>query len=340
MAENINFNAYAYGVASDGDSSSFLNPFTQSPQALPSSLPAPQPFFDAASTASFDPTLQTVHPQALFSQPSGARSTSDESLLQSRSSSSSAPLPPHFGTAREQHGQYTPDSDITPKRDTQPRRLRSHTREGQTQGPDQDERVKDHSKKKRTSSVATSIASPEKKGSRKNSTANSSGELDTEEAPKREQFLERNRKAAHKCRQKKKDWEVNLDEKYRGMAAQNRMLQAEVDVLNGQVFALKNLVFQHSNCQFPPINAFIEAEASKVCARVSSTAGQSRPQSTTEPSVGPATGSKHFFGPGDAGTLEFSNMDAVSMSSGARSRSMTVEADPLRDDWGQVPPRL
>ncbi|KAK7533485.1 hypothetical protein IWX49DRAFT_314262 [Phyllosticta citricarpa] len=337
MAENIDFNTYAYGAASDGDSGSFLNSFTQSPQALPSSLPAQQHFYDVAPTASFDPNLQTVHPQALFSQPSEARSTSDDSLLHSRTSSSSAPLPRHFGTAREQHGQYTPDSDNTPKRDTQPRRLQRHTSESQPQGADQDERVKDNSKKPRATSGATSSAGSSKRGSRKSSTADSSGGLDTEDASKREQFLERNRKAAHKCRQKKKDWEVSLDESYRGMAAQHRMLQAEVDVLNSQVFALKNLVFQHSNCQFPPINSFIEAEASKVCARVSSTAGQSRPQSTTMPSATLATGSKDFFEPGDVGTLELSTVDSVSMGSGARSRSMTVEAEPPRDNWGQAP---
>ncbi|KAH7063639.1 hypothetical protein B0J12DRAFT_539278, partial [Macrophomina phaseolina] len=73
----------------------------------------------------------------------------------------------------------------------------------------------------------------------------------------RDQFLERNRVAAHKCRQKKKEWMAKLDDKFRDLSAKNKYLQAEVQLLSNTLYELKNLIFQHTDCRYGPIDEFI-----------------------------------------------------------------------------------
>ncbi|KAK7541151.1 uncharacterized protein J3D65DRAFT_269095 [Phyllosticta citribraziliensis] len=285
------------------DDGSLLTSFSSPAlMALPSSLPPQQPQdVVPLSTGTLSPELQTVHPQALFTpqgmawpapdprdsylhlrassssassaptpqalaiQGGGTHSTFDgrERSLPARSSSSAAPLPLHHGTAREKHGQYTPDSDNTPKRDTQPRRLRSHTTGGQSNSPDQIQRGNGMNRKREASSEGKSSTSSPRTRSRKNSTVEPSEDLDADEQLKREHFLERNRMAAHKCRQKKKEWVVSLDERCRALQADNTILHARRTALLSELFDLKNAAFAHSDCRYGPIDRFIEVEASK-----------------------------------------------------------------------------
>ncbi|EKG09470.1 cAMP response element binding (CREB) protein [Macrophomina phaseolina MS6] len=84
---------------------------------------------------------------------------------------------------------------------------------------------------------------------------------------KREQNLEKNRIAANKCRQRKKDWVAKIDNRHRDLAAHNKFLMAEVDSLSSAVFELKVLAFQHVECGYAPIHEYIKREAERVPVR-------------------------------------------------------------------------
>lgn len=65
---------------------------------------------------------------------------------------------------------------------------------------------------------------------------------------KRKKFLERNRAAAIRCREKKKKWIENLSMKYDELGSINLKLQTEVSGLRSEVAALKSMLLQHKDC--------------------------------------------------------------------------------------------
>jgi hypothetical protein len=80
---------------------------------------------------------------------------------------------------------------------------------------------------------------------------------------KRDKFLERNRVAASKCRQRKKEWVNGLEEAKNGLETQNAHLQMEYNGLLGEVSRMKNQIMAHANCHDPNIDKWIENEARK-----------------------------------------------------------------------------
>lgn len=70
---------------------------------------------------------------------------------------------------------------------------------------------------------------------------------------KRERFLERNRLAASKCRQKKKEHTMQLESKFKEQSDKRDELNAEISALRGQILALKNEVLKHAQCGDEPI---------------------------------------------------------------------------------------
>nr|CAD7267178.1 unnamed protein product [Timema shepardi] len=74
----------------------------------------------------------------------------------------------------------------------------------------------------------------------------SSGAEDPQE--KRMKFLERNRAAAMRCREKRKTWVQELEMRARNMQATNHNLVAEVAALKSEVASLKTLLLAHRNC--------------------------------------------------------------------------------------------
>ncbi|KAF2087825.1 hypothetical protein K490DRAFT_3906, partial [Saccharata proteae CBS 121410] len=158
----------------------------------------------------------------------------------------------------------TPPDDLSPK---------TRDAKGQTAPParseiqssEEPEEARSDNKRKR-SSTKSKDGGPRKRG-RKSTAKVEIEDLPPEEAAKREQFLERNRVAAHKCRQKKKEWMVNLDDRCRDLQAHNKVLTAAVGELNEEVFRLKNILFQHTDCQFAPIQTYINQSAEKLRAQ-------------------------------------------------------------------------
>ncbi|KAJ9081536.1 hypothetical protein DSO57_1013668 [Entomophthora muscae] len=83
---------------------------------------------------------------------------------------------------------------------------------------------------------------------------------DDDEDPetKRQRFLERNRIAASKCRQKKKVWMQQLATEADQAAARNKALQMMVNQLKDEVLVLKNQLLAHRNCSCNVIQQYIQ----------------------------------------------------------------------------------
>ncbi|KDE08947.1 hypothetical protein MVLG_01037 [Microbotryum lychnidis-dioicae p1A1 Lamole] len=68
------------------------------------------------------------------------------------------------------------------------------------------------------------------------------------EEEKRKNFLERNRQAALKCRQRKKTWLANLQYKVESLTTDNDTLQATVTNLKEEIQSLRAILQAHANC--------------------------------------------------------------------------------------------
>ncbi|KAI9317152.1 hypothetical protein BX666DRAFT_2027252 [Dichotomocladium elegans] len=75
---------------------------------------------------------------------------------------------------------------------------------------------------------------------------------ESDKEDKRKSFLERNRQAALKCRQRKKQWVHDLQAKIEFLTADNEKLQGEISVLQEQLYDLKTLLLEHRTCPATP----------------------------------------------------------------------------------------
>ena len=66
--------------------------------------------------------------------------------------------------------------------------------------------------------------------------------------PKRQKFLERNRAAASRCRQKRKVWVNQLETKSDNLLKTNTLLLNEITSLRSEVLQLKSLLLAHKDC--------------------------------------------------------------------------------------------
>ncbi|OCF32035.1 hypothetical protein I316_06191 [Kwoniella heveanensis BCC8398] len=80
-----------------------------------------------------------------------------------------------------------------------------------------------------------------------NNGLNASGKPETEE-DKRKNFLERNRQAALKCRQRKKAWLNELQTKVEGLTIENERLQQTIQSMHEEVGRLTAILMQHRDC--------------------------------------------------------------------------------------------
>ena len=89
----------------------------------------------------------------------------------------------------------------------------------------------------------------------------------------RNRSLERNRIAASKCRQKKKEWSSDLEVNQSKLEKQYKSLHGEYNELLGEVTQLKNFLMIHAGCNDPNIDGWISNEASSYIRRLSQNAG-------------------------------------------------------------------
>ncbi|CAO3615921.1 unnamed protein product [Mucor hiemalis] len=99
-----------------------------------------------------------------------------------------------------------------------------------------------------------------KQGTNSGNSTNSSNDrggdedfLNNEEV-KRKHFLERNRQAALKCRQRKKQWLTNLQHRVEFLTTDNEQLQSQATVLREEVINLKTLLLTHRDCKVAQAN--------------------------------------------------------------------------------------
>ncbi|XP_062321965.1 cyclic AMP-dependent transcription factor ATF-7b isoform X3 [Osmerus eperlanus] len=71
---------------------------------------------------------------------------------------------------------------------------------------------------------------------------------ETDPDERRQRFLERNRAAASRCRQKRKVWVCSLEKKAEDLANMNVSLTNEVGLLRNEVTQLKQLLLAHKDC--------------------------------------------------------------------------------------------
>ena len=105
-------------------------------------------------------------------------------------------------------------------------------------------------KNKGNNGVARSVTAEEEEdsddGSQKGENGEGSKKMTDEE--KRKNFLERNRVAALKCRQRKKQWLANLQAKVELFSTENDALSATVTQLREEIVNLKTLLLAHKDC--------------------------------------------------------------------------------------------
>ncbi|KAK8041215.1 hypothetical protein PG994_014222 [Apiospora phragmitis] len=84
-----------------------------------------------------------------------------------------------------------------------------------------------------------------------------------EEGAKKNKTLERNRVAASKCREKKKDWTKDLEETKIGLESQNSHLRMEYATLVNEVGEIRAQLMTHAGCHDANIDKWIENEAKR-----------------------------------------------------------------------------
>ncbi|KAJ6033274.1 uncharacterized protein N7446_008435 [Penicillium canescens] len=99
--------------------------------------------------------------------------------------------------------------------------------------------------------------------------ASLSPELDLDDggpmdSAKRTKFLERNRLAASKCRQKKKEHTQQLEFRYKHQSEKHQSLMTEIARLRSEVLGLKNEVLKHSQCGDEPIKMHLAQMLKKI----------------------------------------------------------------------------
>ncbi|KAK7966105.1 uncharacterized protein PG986_000382 [Apiospora aurea] len=84
-----------------------------------------------------------------------------------------------------------------------------------------------------------------------------------EEEAKKNKTLERNRVAASKCREKKKDWTKDLEETKIGLESQNAHLHMEYSTLVNEVSEIRAQLMTHADCHDANIDKWFENEAKR-----------------------------------------------------------------------------
>ncbi|KAL1596300.1 hypothetical protein SLS60_008945 [Paraconiothyrium brasiliense] len=73
----------------------------------------------------------------------------------------------------------------------------------------------------------------------------------------RQSHLEKNRVAAHKCRQRKKEYINGLEARARDFSSKNKALKENVAMLREEILELKNEVLRHAGCDFWAVDEYL-----------------------------------------------------------------------------------
>lgn len=162
-------------------------------------------------------------------------------------------------TAQAQHGQITPPDDQSPRPFHEKLDLDS-------QSANHAPSSESPKKRKRLTAPAAKelIPDPPPKRLRKSAPQSASDDQTADandlEQVRRSRFLERNRVAASKCRQKKKVWIDKLELQLKEHHARRNSLQLLVESLKSEVLYLKVEMMAHTGCSNPSVKRRIEQD--------------------------------------------------------------------------------
>ncbi|RFU24333.1 hypothetical protein B7463_g12008, partial [Scytalidium lignicola] len=97
---------------------------------------------------------------------------------------------------------------------------------------------------------------------------------------KRKKFLERNRLAASKCRSKRKDWTLALEQKNKELMVLHNQLVAEYEGLKTEIDCLKTQLMMHKSCNDGPVQKWLQMEAERAVENLRGSQPMSRTNST------------------------------------------------------------
>jgi hypothetical protein len=210
----------------------------------------------------------------------------------------SLPPPTHsgYGSSRGVHGEVTPPTDESRSpEEKEAARTKSSSRQKTS-----NKKRKSEAEMKSEQEYWSSNDDESTNGSNQH---NNGGPQDN----KRKKFLERNRLAASKCRQKKKEWANNLEEQARYQAGENKLLRATVAQLRDECLYLKNfLLSTHSGCSCVGVKNYLMKEAQM---------------------------SQQVAGMG--GVIPIANLVHPGMDMGSRGYQMMGMPHPMHDDRGR-----
>ncbi len=113
-------------------------------------------------------------------------------------------------------------------------------------------------------SISTDITPPEPEPPKKRKPKKIKKEPEViDEDRRRRRFLERNRIAASKCREKKKRYVSDLEEMRIGLESHHISLQFEVNALIAEISGLKHRLMTHAKCNDVHIDRWLNNEARK-----------------------------------------------------------------------------
>ena len=255
------------------------------------------PFFDfdpAARTDSPFPNRYSTPPTAPGNLPGWGTDISFQPLsppqtasLESKGWDFGFPLnnPPNiltdlqFNNARSQYGQVTPPDEENQEESILDRKLREQDEgQAQTQTPQRGSSGSSTARKRPRANATASKEGPAKR-TRKSASRNATSAGNAGSAPnkpedvRRSKFLERNRVAASKCRQKKKEWTQNLEGRAREIQKNNNSMRMMVDSLRQEIQFLRSEMKKHDTCDCTQIQNFIKTTSSALSPRLDADEG-------------------------------------------------------------------
>jgi hypothetical protein len=194
-------------------------------------------FFDNGIAAATD--MNRIHQNNQTVAP--AVIASSETTIKTRSpSDASTPTSRKRSTTSSQSSFVSPGKPVPPDQRQKPRK---ESRKGKQQAPRQ--------RKQSNASVS----------SRKISLQQEAEGLEDKDDSQRDRFLERNRIAASKCRQKKKVWVHDLEGSKLELENHHTKLQFQRDELVSELTTVKNMLMEHASCHDPNIDQWLAIEA-------------------------------------------------------------------------------
>ncbi|EON69731.1 hypothetical protein W97_08993 [Coniosporium apollinis CBS 100218] len=177
--------------------------------------------------------------------------------------------------ARQKHGQITPPDERSPESGESSPSEKPETFDGEEEDEvmETEENIQASCQQgagRRRKSTQKQEGDDSTSPRRRKRTKLSNPEENPEEFVKREKFLERNRVAASKCRQKKKEWTSNLEQQARELTAQRAHLQAYVASLRDEVLYLKDQMLRHSDCNCVKMREYLSHSVSNMSPPMSS----------------------------------------------------------------------